>query len=416
MARPEKVKIMSIASQRLGFKALVCGSLLLPPTIQNSRAADDQVAAEDNAGREATLHVANYGADSADCGTQAEPCRSITQAINKAEAGFTVIVGPGRYGDINGDGDFSDPGDEQGDSCVVCLVRSGVRVVSQEGAAVTLIDATGTTFNDAVMIVARNSQFGERGRGFRVLALGGPLHGISVSDNSSNIKVAGNIVTGGRQGAYLFPTIGRSVTIADNIAVDTIDGPGFSGVANVIDPGTAEPARVVRNISIRNLVGFGVGGPELLFTDNIADNNVQGAFLGGEGSIVRRNSIGNSGREGVLLDGGGVKAFTDNSVIGNRGPGVTVFRGTSVERFVRNNIYGNGTSETPFAGEPQPNCGLLNASRMNLIAPNNFWGLPSGPGPDPADEVCNILGSTTVVEPVAVRPFRKPPSSRESNE
>jgi hypothetical protein len=271
---------------------------------------------------------------------------------------------------------------------------------------VTLVDATGTSFNDAVMIVARGSQFGAAGHGFRVLAVG-RLYGIDVLDNSNEIKVAGNVVTGGSQGSYRFPTRGRAIVIADNIAIDTVDGPGFTGTDNLIDPGAGGPTRVVRNIAIRNGSGFGVAGPGLVFVDNVADNNVQGAFVGGEGAVVKRNFVGSSGREGMFVDGT-LKAFTDNSVIGNRGPGVTLFNGTSVAQFSRNNIFGNGASETIFAGEPQPNCGLLNASRMNLAAPNNFWGSPAGPGPDPADEVCNVLGSTTVVDPVAVRPFGKP--------
>jgi hypothetical protein len=351
------------------------------------------------------FYVANYGLDNADCGTSTRPCRSITHAHSKSEASDTILVGPGRYGDVNGDGDFSDPGDEQGDSCVVCITRPGVRVLSQQGAVFTLIDATGTAFNEAVMINGRDVQFGAAGHGFRVLALGGPLYGISVSDHSDNIKVAGNVVTGGRQGAFLFPTLGRSAVISDNIAIDTVDGPGFSGVENVIDPGAGERTRVVRNIAIRNLVGFLIGGPDLLFIDNIADNNVQGALLGGNGMVVRNNSVSNSGREGIFLSGA-VKTLKGNSVIGNRGPGISVAIGSSVEQFSRNNLYGNGTSETTFAGEPKPNCGLVNASGTTLFATNNFWGQPSGPGPDPADEVCNIPnGSTTVVEPVAARPF-----------
>jgi hypothetical protein len=353
----------------------------------------------------ADIRVANYGVDAPACGSAVSPCRSITQAIEIAQAGDTVLVGPGRYGDVNGDGDFTDAGDEYGDSAVITLARSGLRIISERGASVTLIDATGSPFIvQAVLIVARGTQFGAAGHGFRILAPN-QIYGIEVSDNSSECTVAGNIVTGGTQGSYLFPTRGRAIVISDNVAIDNVEGPGFTGVDNLVSPGSGDRTRVLRNVSIRNLVGFNVAGPSLLFTDNVADDNVQGALIGGDGATFRRNFVGNSHREGVFLSGR-VAAFLDNSAIGNRGPGVTVTG--PVTQFSRNNIYGNGTSEVSVNGVP-PNCGLNQGSRTRLNAPNNFWGAPTGPGPDPADAVCNLPDSTTVVAPVAVRPFAHVP-------
>lgn len=353
-----------------------------------------------------TFHITNYGVDSDSCGTAASPCRSITQGINLAEAGDTVLVGPGRYGDSNGDGDFSDPGDEQGDSSVITLARSGLRVISEYGARVTLIDATGTSFNDAVLIIARGTQFGAPRHGFRVLATG-RLYGIEVSDNSNDVTVAGNVVTGGTQGSYLFPTRGRGAVITDNLAIDTVEGPGFTGVDNLVDPGTGAPARVARNVSIRNLIGFNVGGPDLVFSDNIADDNAQGAMVGGDGAIIRRSYFGNSGSHGVFIEGA-VNAFVNNNVIGNRGPGVVLAVTGTIAQFSRNNIYGNGTSTVSVSGEP-PNCGVFNASGTRLDALNTFWGSPAGPGSDPADMVCNAPGGSTIVfVPFATRPFKRP--------
>ena len=60
----------------------------------------------------ATLHVANNGIDSDTCGAGSAPCRSISRAIVNAAAGDTIVVGPGRYGDLNGDGSFGGPGEE----------------------------------------------------------------------------------------------------------------------------------------------------------------------------------------------------------------------------------------------------------------------------------------------------------------
>jgi len=60
----------------------------------------------------ATLNVANNGVDSDICGAASAPCRSISQAIANAADGDTVVVGPGRYGDLNGDGRLGGPGEE----------------------------------------------------------------------------------------------------------------------------------------------------------------------------------------------------------------------------------------------------------------------------------------------------------------
>lgn len=60
----------------------------------------------------ATLHVPNHGEDTPECGTRRQPCRSISAAIAHASEGDRIVVGPGLYGDVNGDGDFNDPGDE----------------------------------------------------------------------------------------------------------------------------------------------------------------------------------------------------------------------------------------------------------------------------------------------------------------
>lgn len=45
--------------------------------------------------------VTNIGVDESTCGTNASPCRSISQAIVNASAGDAIHVGPGRYGDLD---------------------------------------------------------------------------------------------------------------------------------------------------------------------------------------------------------------------------------------------------------------------------------------------------------------------------
>jgi hypothetical protein len=71
------------------------------------------------------LYVSNYGIDSSSCGTLNNPGRSISQVIANASANDRIIVGPGRYGDLNGDGDFSEMGEEAaeiGSGCF-CMIK-----------------------------------------------------------------------------------------------------------------------------------------------------------------------------------------------------------------------------------------------------------------------------------------------------
>ncbi len=73
------------------------------------------------------LYVANNGLDSASCGLLASPCRSLTQAIANASANDRIIVGPGRYGDLNEDRILGNsPGEENppgGTASCFCIIH-----------------------------------------------------------------------------------------------------------------------------------------------------------------------------------------------------------------------------------------------------------------------------------------------------
>ena len=60
----------------------------------------------------ASIYVASHGTDSGSCGTKADPCRTIGKGIDQATVGGTVIVGPGRYGDLDEDGTLGEAGEE----------------------------------------------------------------------------------------------------------------------------------------------------------------------------------------------------------------------------------------------------------------------------------------------------------------
>src|SRR5205085_4849389 len=101
-------------------------------------------AAQANA--QTTLTVSNHGVDSSTCGAATDPCRSISQAIINAPTGAQIVVGPGRYGDLNGDGIFGGDGEEKGTpaSCLCMLnIDKRVTLISRDGPLQTVIDANG---------------------------------------------------------------------------------------------------------------------------------------------------------------------------------------------------------------------------------------------------------------------------------
>src|SRR5215510_6400286 len=137
----------------------------------------------------ATVHVANNGVDSGSCGTFANPCRSITRGMQVAAAGDTVLVRPGRYGDLNRDGQLGGPGEEPGPVEII----KPLRVVSTEGAAATVIDGgNGASLFMVVRIFSSNVTFGEPGAGFLLTGAESGLY----TDFVTGVRIGGNSVTG----------------------------------------------------------------------------------------------------------------------------------------------------------------------------------------------------------------------------
>src|ERR1700675_4363355 len=72
-----------------------------------------------------TLYVANDGSDGsgcAGCGPKGSPCRSMSCAIANAVDGDKVIVGPGAYGDLDGDGALGGAGEEAAAAGCGCML------------------------------------------------------------------------------------------------------------------------------------------------------------------------------------------------------------------------------------------------------------------------------------------------------
>lgn len=326
--------------------------------------------------RNRTLHVANNGQDIANCGVRPNPCRSISRAISNAQPGDLIVVGPGRYGDLNGDGVLSGPGEEAGEivsgcECIV-NVHKRLTILSTDGASATVVDAGFGTLGGssfvAVRITADGVSFGRLGHGFTLTGSQGNS-GLAIAGSTSGVSVAGNLASNNAQG---FTVFGTGHTIKHNLAV-TNDGAGFdvNGTGHTVE----------RNISSGNGDGFVVG--------NIGDGNHL---------LIENASGGNLVGYTVL----GSARLVYSSALGNRDAGIRVEPGARVT-ILRSNIFGNDEDTVGVFG--QTNCGLLNRSGQAVEALNNYWGAASGPGSNPADAACAISGAINAM-PFSEKAFR----------
>lgn len=382
------------------------------------------------------LHVSNRGTDNSTCGLDVDhACRSISRAIEHADPGDTVLVGPGFYGDINRDKDFNDAGDEaiyapddSVDGCVVCIHKR-VRVLSTHGAAATRIEAIDTlkfTFGgpyvDLVRIDTSGVTFGTPGHGFE---LAGPAYRQLVVFHAGDVAVGGNIATRWKieyprdfnwqpDTGFYAEAAGGTVTFTQNQAIRNHVGFYVVGTGPVV---------LINNAALQNsengFTAYGLGARR--FIGNYSSGNgdsppidvpdltllpVEGAGFNIRAADVRLEdnlASGNFG-PGFLLSAAQappaskVIFMKHNASTGNGGAGVEVAAGTRAG--VRsNNIFGN-------LGKGS-GCGLLNTSGRTLDATGNFWGRATGPGADPADKAgpdsgCDQqTGSVTRVAPFA---------------
>ena len=330
----------------------------------------------------ATRYVADTGDDWPGCGlAPTSACRSITWAVELANPGDTILVGPGRYGDLNRNGILGEPGEEVGyltppASCSCVLrIEKRVIIISSGGAAVTMIDGRSVDVIQNVFLTTSGGEFGRPGKGFTVTETAqrdgsGNFLGDGIVIDSANVKVRGNQVV------YTSEIFGNSLgfgIITVNDAPIRIEGNEVTGWVSGISARGA--ATVSKNQVVRNGLGIEATGGSVV--GNVAINNTYGIAVSGSTQVT-----GNAGNANVLA-------------------GIYV-RATSA-------FTGNVTKNNFFANDDSRNCGLINGGVVGLRASNNYWGAASGPGAPPANSVCHPFGGTTTTSPFATTPFAVKP-------
>jgi Periplasmic copper-binding protein (NosD) len=334
----------------------------------------------------ATLQVANYGTDAPSCGERSHPCRSIGTAMANASDGSTIVVGPGVYGDLNGNSILGEAGEEVDDPAGLVVVRKTLTVVSSHGAGSTVIDSGAARAVTAVSIRASDVVFGRKNKGFTIL--NGLGDGLRVEVGAQRVSIVGNVVLQARFTGFVFQ--GGAAVVRDNWALRLPSG------------------------------FYGIAGSLAVLEGNVAanDQNTGFAFIDVGGAVVRRNVANNNG---VGFYFGftfptepGLAEFSWNTITANRSYGVRIDaydvpEAGFTQSLHDNNVYGNG--ELFYGGIR--NCGLTvsNFSQwvLTLDAANNFWGAAT-PGGDPADAAggeCDYGGPVRVESgAAAARPFQ----------
>lgn len=318
-----------------------------------------------------TLHVANNGVDSALCGTTSSPCRTIGTGISHAPAGSTVKVHPGLYGDVNGDGAYSGAEEESPVAGHFLLLDKLITLTSSAGPASTVLRCSSEAgVPDMITILDVAASFGVKSNGFTlqgcyIVINAGAAVGARVSGNRI---IASHNVPAGIQAAD-----GVGVKILNNQVIGHDIGIQLQGVSD---------AEVAANQLSGNSTGIEDAGNASRLRGNVLVGNSRvgmelagGTNAAGDGAVVERNSIIGNGTNSSPLSRGGILV------------------GTAAVRINSNNIFGNDAGAE--------NCGITNQAGA-IDATSNFWGATSGPGANPADQVCVTGGAG----PVDISGFR----------
>jgi len=339
------------------------------------------VAAWNSAAGAAKLYVANNGFDSGSCGPIGFECRSITGALANANVlgGDTIIVGPGRYGDIDGDGFLGGIGEEMSGAWAI-YVSIPVKIVSSHGAASTIIDAPGS-FGGAY-IESGPIVFGKASKGFTIVNAN---YGVFVSNSSfPKVKIGGNVILGDGSTFGIYSGF-DGTSIANNRVVNHDTGIDSEGNGNSIK----------NNVATGSSIGIYVYGEKVKVKKNLTILNEIGVYI--DDGFATTNSL---------------SAFSGNSIVGNLDAGMWIEAvglpsGGLTEKLKGNNFFGNGDR---LPGPPL-NCAIITSNPstepLNVVAQNNFWGVAAGPGANPAYAVggaCNLGTGPVTIDTTVARP------------
>jgi hypothetical protein len=314
----------------------------------------------------AKVYVANNGVDGAACGTKTAPCRSIGAGIARAQAGDVVEVGPGKYGDLDGDDWGGGTGEEvrSDESTAYVAVDRRITVRSRDGASATVLVPPINDFeigDTVVDVQVEGAAFGELGHGFTIV--GRPSRD-AIEITGAGGKAAGNIV--------LFAAIGIAARAPNAELADNRVSRSGTGIALLADGCLATRNSVMANAT----AGFRVEETGSVLDGNAVIGNGTGISVHGDEVTVRRSTIAGNRFTGA--------AFTGS--------------GHVVER---SSLYGNGDADVE-----NPSCGL--SSEVVITATGNYWGSALGPGHDPADLVCSedaqVLPFATKDTPLKLAP------------
>ena len=392
-----------------------------------------------------TLYVSNDGADSGGCGSQQVPCRSISQGIENAVDGDTIMVGAGRYGNISGSPTFGGPGDEhpqitglgdeRSDGCMICITKA-VSIFSWHGASVTIIQGIpGTPYAANVQVVSDGVVFGGPGRGFTIT--GGTGYGVLLDNETQSnplgltwkrtITVSGNVDIGDSTG---FAFLGRDVTdrpcpviqacstgaiiFSGNQGIDNA-GNAFNVTENAWSGGAIQlQGNYARGAGTGFYAPGGIdsegggtsGSQHTSLTNNVATNNGLGFLIDAAFGGMQGNTAAGNAQAGFQIVPGNAP-FQNNTAVGNAGPGVIINFSTdgddltSANRFStfkQNDFFGNDRNRPPLS--------------------ISFFSFGSGsynPGPSAHCGVLNLGGLSAVIGVSPVAPFTPVPITLQAN-
>jgi hypothetical protein len=248
------------------------------------------------------------------------------------------------------------------------LVNKALIVVSTHGAAATIIDARTVDVSTNVLVNSDGGEFGRPAKGFTV-------NGSARRDAATN-RLLGNGIT-------VFDS--SNVRVRGNLVVPPIPSLRSDG-AGVTVVGTA-PNRIEGNLVTGWGAGISSGSAAVVSRNQVAGNGIGIKARGGRVSAnsVVANSIGIS-IDGPVEVGG-------NQVMANVGSGILVSELSSGAVVSGNNLHGHVFSSQ--------SCGLKSLL-AGLVATNNYWGHPAGPG---GGASADLLCGPGVTTPFATQPF-----------